>query len=79
MASILIVGTHGTDDPTRASLPFHVASGAVEAGHRVAVALAADATLIMKDVIADAIFPVGQPPLKELLATAIKNQTPIYI
>ncbi len=79
MASILIAGSHGTDDPTRASLPFHLATGAVEAGHRVAVALVADATLIMKDVIADHIVPVGQPPLKELLATAIQNQTPIYV
>ena len=79
MASILIVGTHGTDDPTRASLPFHLATGAVEAGHRVTVALLADAVFIMKDVIADSILPVAQAPLKEQLATAIKNQVPIYV
>ena len=25
MAKILYQGTHGTDDPTRASMPFHMA------------------------------------------------------
>ena len=29
MAKILYQGTHGTDDPTRASMPFHMALGAV--------------------------------------------------
>src|SRR3989454_10292871 len=32
MASILYVGTSGTDDPTRAGFPFNFALGAVEAG-----------------------------------------------
>ena len=32
MTKILYLGTHGTDDPTRASMPFHMALGAVEGG-----------------------------------------------
>jgi hypothetical protein len=33
----------------------------------------------MKDVIADAITPVGFPPLKERIAKAIENRIPIHI
>jgi hypothetical protein len=33
----------------------------------------------MKDVIADAITPVGFPPLKEHIAKAIENRIPIHI
>src|SRR5438874_7903944 len=49
MAKLLITGTHGTDDPTRASMPFHLAKGAKEAGCDVEINLAIDAPLIMKD------------------------------
>jgi len=43
MARLLVSGTHGPDDPTRASLPFHIAKGAKEAGYDVAIVLANDA------------------------------------
>lgn len=79
MASILAVGTHASDDPTRAALPFLLANGAVEAGHRATVVLIGDATLIMKDVIAENVTPVGWPVLKEHVATAIQKQIPIHV
>jgi hypothetical protein len=34
MTTIVYAGTHGPDDPTRATLPFHLANGALEAGFR---------------------------------------------
>ena len=79
MAKLLFVGTHSSDDPTRASMPFIGANGATEAGHEPTVALLIDATLLMKDVIADSISPVGFPPLKEIMATTIANKTPIHV
>jgi hypothetical protein len=39
MATILYTSTWGTDDPTRATLPFLSALGAVEAGHQAEIAL----------------------------------------
>jgi hypothetical protein len=33
----------------------------------------------MKDEVAAAVVPVGWPPLKDLLATTIKNKVPIYV
>ena len=79
MATILYVGTHGTDDPTRAGLVFVGANGAKEAGHNPVVVLVGDGVYLMKDSIAAATIPVGWPSVKELLATAISNGTPIHV
>ncbi|PZC45878.1 MAG: hypothetical protein C1O27_002253 [Chloroflexi bacterium] len=38
-----------------------------------------DAVVVMKDAVAESIVPVGWPPLKDMLATTIKNQVPIYV
>ena len=79
MASILFQGTRGSDDPTLAAMPFIGANGAIEAGHQASIVLIAEATVVMKDVIANAITPVGFPPLKEHIAKAIENHIPIHI
>jgi len=34
MARILLIATHGSEDPTRAGLAFLFATGAIEAGHQ---------------------------------------------
>ena len=54
MPSLLIVAATGPEDPTRASIPFHIAcNGATPAGTECAVALAGDAAELLKpDVIA---------------------------
>ena len=79
MAKLVITGTHGPEDPTRASLPFHIAKGAKEAGHDVEVVLAADAPVILKDAVKDNVFGVGMPSLKELLQFAIENDVQVYV
>lgn len=79
MAKIVITGTHGTDDPTRASMPFHIAKGAVEAGHNVEVILANDAPLIMKDAVRDTILGVGMPALKDLFQFAVDSTVRVYV
>ncbi len=66
MAKLLYVGTHGTDDPTRATFPFLMAKGAIEAGHEAGIILMGDAALLVKDNIAAQIQGYGVPPLKEL-------------
>ena len=66
MAKLLYVGTHGTDDPTRATFPFLMAKGAIEAGHEAGIILMGDAALLIKDSIAAQIHGYGVPPLKEV-------------
>ena len=74
MAKILYQGTHGTDDPTRASMPFHMALRAVEAGHTPEIGLAGDAVVCIKDNIIDSVKGVGMPESKELFKKILKEK-----
>ena len=66
MAKILFIGTHGTDDPTRATFPFMEAKGAIEAGHETGIILMLEAVRLIKDHIAAQVQGIGVP-LKELI------------
>jgi len=79
MARILYVGTAGSDDPTRAGLPFNFAIGALEAGHQPEIFLAGEAAYLMKDDVLGAVMPVAMPPLREMADAVVARQVPIYV
>ena len=79
MGTILFSSTYGTDDPTRATLPFLGALGALEAGHQPHINLQGEATFLMKDYLVEQIHGVGWPPLAELMAKVIDQNIPISI
>ncbi len=79
MATILYISSYGSDDPTRATLAFVGANGAIEAGHKPQVALVGEATYLMKDYIADQVHGVGWAPIKELMSKTIASGMPIYV
>ena len=79
MSTILYTGSFGSDDPTRASLPFVAALGAVDAGHQAQIALLGEATYLIKDVIAEHVTGVGFSPLRELLPKVIEHGIPVYV
>ncbi len=72
------LGSHGPEDPTRAGLPFHMAKGALEAGHTVEVALQGDAALLFNETIAANVQPVGLPSVKDLLGFLQENHIPVF-
>lgn len=79
MGKVLYSSTYGSDDPTRASLPFHMALGAIEAGHQPEIALIAEATYLMKDSVAETIQGIGMPSFKELLAKTVEHGVPVHV
>lgn len=79
MADLLFVGSHGTDDPTKAALPFLCATGALASQIDVAVALVAEAPYLMKDQIAKTVLPVGFKPLTELMQQCRDAGVPVYV
>ncbi len=79
MSKLLIVGTHGPEDPSRASLPFHIGKGALEAGCQLDIILGNDASLVMKESVRDSLFGVAMPPLKELFQFVVSAKARIYI
>lgn len=79
MVRELFIGTHGSEDPTKATFPFLMASGAIDAGHEPAIVLMGDAGVLMSDTVVDNIHGVGAPPLKELMAKIVENKVPIHV
>lgn len=77
---LLIVTAAGPQDPTRASVPFHIAvNGARPAGVDVAVVLAGDAAELVKpDVIAN-VLGLGIPPLRDLLDKCLEQDVHLYV
>ena len=79
MAKLLYVGTSGTEDPTRATLPFLMAKGAIDAGHEPGIILMGEATPLIKDSLAQEVQGVGIPTLKELIEFIVSHEVPISI
>lgn len=77
---VLYFATGGPADPTRASIPFHLAvNGSVEVGQDVGLVLGGDATDFLRPDLLDAAEGVGLPPLRELFAKTRAHQIPVYV
>ena len=68
MATFIISGSRGTDDPTMATLPFMAAKTAKEQGHDVILWLWNEAVTLGHKGTADHVHGVNLTPLKDLLA-----------
>jgi predicted peroxiredoxin len=72
--------TAGTDDPTKASLPLHLAAnGSVEVGHESALILAGDATDMLLGDNLDQMQGIGVPAARELFAKLRDHAVPVYV
>jgi predicted peroxiredoxin len=76
---ILLKSAWGSDDPTKAAFPFLHANAFAELGHDVQIFLLGEAVNVMRDELADAIVPVGWPPLRETLAITVGLGIPIHV
>jgi predicted peroxiredoxin len=75
---ILMKGAWGPEDPTRAAFPFSHGLVLAEAGHQVQIFLLAEATSLMRRATANAILPMGWPPLSETLEKLVAKRIPIF-
>jgi predicted peroxiredoxin len=79
MATIVYIGKYGAAHPVEATMPFHFAIGAVEAGHQPQIILTGEATHLIMDAISTQVHGLGIPPLQELLQKVIQHSVPIAI
>ncbi len=80
MPKVLVTTAVGPSDPTRASIPFHIAANGVAAvGAECGIALAGDATDLMKPQVAAGVRGVGVPALSELLAKCGEKGIKFYV
>ena len=75
----IISGSHGTDDPTMATLPFMAAKAAREQGHDVILFLWNEAVTLARPGIGDHITGVNLPPLKDTLVAIQTAGIPIWV
>lgn len=79
MTKILSVATHATDDPTKSTLAFVTAVGALGAGKEVSIALLGEGAYLAKAAVAKTIHGVGFPPLSELIEKVVSGKVRIYV
>ena len=71
--TLLIQGTHGADDPEKATLPFIVGNVAATADQDTVVFLTSDAVRLATHGYADNITFASHPPTGKILADFIGN------
>ena len=70
----------GPSDPTRASIPLHLAvNGSAEVGHDVDLILAGDAAELILGNNIETIEGLGLPPLRDLMQKIRDHQIPVYV
>jgi predicted peroxiredoxin len=79
MAKMLVVATHATDDPTRATLAFVTVVGALGAGKEVTLALLGEGAYLAKEAIAKTVHGVGFQPLPELIEKVVEAKIPVFV
>ena len=75
---IMIKSAWGSDDPTKAAFPFLHGDALSEAGHEVQIFLLGEAVSLMRKSVANAVVPVGWPPLSEVLNKIVTKKIQIY-
>ena len=75
---IMMKSAWGSDDPTRASFAFAHGLALADAGHEVQIFLTGEATYLMRKVTADAVMPVGWPPLSEMREKVVAKRIPVF-
>jgi predicted peroxiredoxin len=76
---LMYVATHGTDDPTLATMPFLIATGAGSAEIDCCIALLGEAASLVKPGMIDAVHGVGFLPLRELVEKVRDFEIPVYV
>jgi predicted peroxiredoxin len=77
--TLTISTTWGSSDATKATIPFHLARGAKQAGVEVRIVLAGDATELIGLGVADTVRGKGVPPLREVLDFARSEGIPLHV
>jgi predicted peroxiredoxin len=70
----------GVGDPTRATMPLHIAaSGSLEVGQEPTIVLAGDATELVLGDNAEKMEGLAMPPARELLGKLREHEVPVFV
>lgn len=70
----------GAGDPTRASIPLHLAAnGSLEVGQEPSIVIGGDAAELLLADNVERLEGVGVPPVRELVAKLRDHEVPVYV
>jgi predicted peroxiredoxin len=75
---VMMKSAWGSDDPTKAAFPFLHGLALAEAGHQIQIFLLGEATSLMRKATANAVVPVGWPPLSETFEKIFAKHIPVF-
>ena len=76
--NIMMKSAWGSDDPTKAAFPFLHGHALMSAGHNVQIFLLGEAVGLMRKSEAQAVVPVGWPPLIDTMQKLAEAHVPIF-
>jgi predicted peroxiredoxin len=77
---VLYIAASGKSDPTRASIPWHLAvNGSSEAGQSTGILLLGDAAEVLVPQVRDVLEGLGIPPLRDLVSKARDSSLPVFV
>jgi predicted peroxiredoxin len=76
--NIMMKSAWGSDDPTKAAFPFLHGLALAQAGHSVQIFLLGEAVGLMRKSLAEAVVPVGWPPLAQTLEKVSARKIQIF-
>jgi predicted peroxiredoxin len=69
---IVLICTHGPEDPERATIPFALANAALSMDVDVVLGFQSNGGWLLKKGVAEHVLAAGFPPLKQLLDTFVE-------
>jgi predicted peroxiredoxin len=75
---IMMKSAWGSDDPTKAAFPFLHGLALTEAGHTVQIFLLGEAVNLMRKSVAEAVVPIGWPPLSQTMDKLAAKKVQIF-
>ena len=76
----LYIVTSGSSDPTRASIPLHLAvNGSLEVGQDIDIVLAGDSTEMVAADARERLEGLGVPPVRDLFAKAREHDVAVHV
>ena len=76
---LILMCTHGPEDPERATIPFVMATAAQASDVEVVLGFQANGVMLIMDNVASHVFASGFPSLKELLDIYLENDGKLLV
>lgn len=76
---LILMCTHGPEDPERATIPFVMATAAQASDVDVVIGFQANGVMLARKGCAEHVFAAGFPSLKELMDIYIENGGKLFV